>query len=286
MTIKPILFPLLAIVISVGCSKWNRRPAEISRLPAVRMASDSVGLKLAVAEIPVEDFEKLEEFWAWLDAQSIPLDVRREWDRNGMRGAIAPPHLPAVFHELFGETRIEGVEHTADAGKHNLLTHKVKWNRSNEVEMILVSKPYERLHWTVQRSDGRQRTGANAQANCCFFLRSIPKGDGSVEVRIRPGIRFGQPKAKFKVRGDDFLYQSDQEEIEFDELELATRMRLGETLVIGSTYQSEGLGNAFFQNDQSESKTQRILLVRIIRTQLDDLFAPERIQTPIATPKN
>jgi hypothetical protein len=58
----------------------------------------------------------------------------------------------------------------------------------------------------------------------------------------------------------------------------------GEILIVSGTPDVKGLGQHFFASPNADEKSQTMLLVRLAQTQLDDLFAPDQILSPIVTP--
>ena len=58
----------------------------------------------------------------------------------------------------------------------------------------------------------------------------------------------------------------------------------GHVLMISGTPDVKGVGSSFFTEADSGTTYRRILLVRLAVTQYDDLFAPDQIVKPLATP--
>jgi len=58
----------------------------------------------------------------------------------------------------------------------------------------------------------------------------------------------------------------------------------GNVLMISGTPDVKGCGSSFFTETDSGTTYRRILLVRLAVTQYDDLFAPDQIVKPLATP--
>jgi hypothetical protein len=67
------------------------------------------------------------------------------------------------------------------------------------------------------------------------------------------------------------------------ELAIHCRLKPGETLIVGPTRPEIGLGKSYFADAPSESAKMRLVLIRLARTQWDDLFLPQRPKSTLAT---
>jgi len=69
----------------------------------------------------------------------------------------------------------------------------------------------------------------------------------------------------------------------FEDLLIETTLSPGQTFVVSASPDAVGIGAAFFAANGESQRRRRVLLLRLAQTQLDDLFAPDRSLTPIAT---
>jgi hypothetical protein len=74
-----------------------------------------------------------------------------------------------------------------------------------------------------------------------------------------------------------------QDHERYDDLTISAVLNPGQTFVLAGTREVQGLGQHFFPAGERFPDHRRILLLRLAQTQLDDLFNPSPMFTPIAT---
>ena len=248
----------------------------MSRLPAVRMKPDSIALEIAVAFVDLSKAKQLTQLWGAIDEQGIPIDRRRVLDANGIRCGIATTQMPAVFAEL--------VDSNEEDDQQTLVAHQLIQNGFGEAHPIEVSATVPRLHWSVLASDQQTRTGTCDNATCYFELRTYPMGNGTTEIELCPKIRHGAPRPKLSSENNAFTLRPLLDEVSLAEVAFGCRLKPGDTLIVGPTNPSSGLGKNFLVGESNGSHVIRLVLVRLARTQMDDLFSPKKLHSPLATP--
>jgi hypothetical protein len=119
-------------------------------------------------------------------------------------------------------------------------------------------------------------------AQCQFDLTAMPEGDGTVSIQLTPEIYHGQSHQCWVAQDGTFRVDSTRNCQRFEDLFIETILSPGQTLVLSASPDPVGLGEAFFIDAKSQRR-RTVLLVRLAQTQLDDLFAPDRSLTPIAS---
>lgn len=297
MFMRTRLYILLVIPLGVllGCAPWDqtKKTGSIS-FPKARMAVDAVGLEIAVAQLDLGQSESFESFWSLLDQQELSLDLRKRLDQNGIRAAIMASHPPPMFQQLVDPKTLAPEEMNAlevQLNEHGLLrptprmvTHDRISNREGESHIVATSEYHPQASWTVLAGSS-QTPGVAEHARGVMAISTYPQGDGSVRLIIRPEIHHGLSRQRIGVGGGTFLIESGQSVLPINDLKIEVNLRSGESLVLAPTRDISDLGRIFFGrpelDSQPESKksplTHRFLVIRVIQTQMDDLFSDSNI---------
>ena len=282
---------LLAVCLFAGgCARWDK-PDDRSefKFPQGRLASDAVALEIGIAQLDDSQSEQFERFWELLDQQELPLPERQLMDQNGLRVAIMASHAPAILHELLlprppelenlsiveeqlmAENRLEP--------KSRMVLHQRIANRNGQAHPIQTSSVHPQFQWTVHSGD-LQSIGAGELVRGFIDVTTLPSGDGTVRLRFSPQVHHGQVRPSFGVADKAFFMDSSQSIKKLADLTFTVRVRPGQTVVIAPTADVEDLGKLFFGEPDPEvgepqvdtHMTHRVLLVRVVQTQMDDLF--------------
>jgi hypothetical protein len=257
---------------AAGCHHWEGRSHDSSPLAKASLYADCSVLEILTLEINRSREDELASFWKEVDCQAIPVEQRRAMDRNGFRAGVAASQLPASIHRLM---------RTSDADRLTATPYRQIQNRSGQTHDLDITPPVETMNWRVEGLNQPPRVGSCQNAACAFAIKTIPFGDRSVQVELTPKIRYGSPRPKITVEQNQFSLRPILDELTFAEIGFGTRLRVGQTLIVGAAEAPTGLAREFFEDAPAERT--RILLIRLVHSQMDDLFAPDRIQTPIAT---
>lgn len=259
----------------LGCRNWQPADENLPRLPAARMKPDSISLEIAVANIPRDRADQLARLWAEIDEQGIALERRKVLDANGFRCGIATTQMPAVFRELVDVDNPKRVPPP-------LVAHQLIQNGFGEAHPIDVAGT-NKLRWSVVGVDEQRRSGMCENATCFFELRTYPMGNGTAEIELCPRIRHGEARPKLSSENNAFSLRPLFDEVALTEVAFGCRLKPGETLIVGPTYPASGLGETFLDGAATESDVVRLVLVRLARTQMDDLFSPQKLHAPLVT---
>ncbi|MEC8162763.1 MAG: hypothetical protein VX111_16580, partial [Planctomycetota bacterium] len=122
-------------------------------------------------------------------------------------------------------------------------------------------------------------------AECHLSLRSYPRRDGTVRLKLTPEIHHGQPRQGVDVATHSLIFRPFRDKEVFSELEMEANLRPGHIIVVAASGDESLLGHHFLSQSQAvEEGREKLVLVRLVQTQLDDLFDPGQIFTPIETP--
>ena len=294
--------------IQSGCSSWYAQPGETSTSKPVstafqklRMSPDSVVLEVAVARIDLDRGADFNRLWSEIDTSTIPLANRKRLDQNGIRAGTISSQLPAVLQSLL-EPRPIDVDSLSGLQKQmhekgilepdpRYLLHDGIQNRSGEIHPVPVTRVLPTASWTL-KSEAGQSVGAGEHVRGFIELMTYPNGNGTVRLVCTPCLHLGQPKTQIAVQSQRFVYETATDKKQLDDLSFETQLKSGQTLILAPTSDMGDLGGLLFgsavadriaSNTSNTSRSFRILLVRILQTQMDDLFAPVESKEKLTT---
>ena len=284
-----VLTFLALLTIATGCANWNTNndpTPQAFGLTKSRMSARSVGIEIAVAQVDASQTAQLQELLATLDQQKLPLETRQQLDRNGLTCGIMSTRAPAVFHDLLEPFTPDpdsvdiAARPLALAGKldpiSRLLIHQRISNADGEVYPVGTSDQYADLAWIVHQAS--QHLPGEAHAARCFFdITTFPNSDGSAKLKLMPVIRHGKEVSRIEVAEGSFVMDRGQRRKQLEPVSFEIQLRAGQTLIVAATQpfadrakENSTLGPLLLGSDRSDET--RLLLVRLVQTQMDDLF--------------
>lgn len=286
---SPVLCLLASLTFAVGCANWDTSN-ELSRQPfslaKSRMSPRSVGIEIAVAQLDATQAEPLQRLLSSVDQQKLSLETRQRLDRNGLTCGIMSTRPPAVFHDLLEPYLPDpdsvdlAARPLALAGKldpvSRLLIHQRISNQDGEIYPVGASDLYSNLTWVVNHADHSSPGQAN-QARCFFDITTFPNSDGSATLKLVPVIRHGKDVTRIEVAEGSFVMDRGQRRSSLDEIAFEIQLQTGQTLIIAannpptSSGTEPGLLGPLLLGSDGSNET-RLLLVRLVQTQMDDLF--------------
>ena len=296
-------FMFLAVCLSGlgGCAQWDKSEAGREfKFPQGRLASDAVALEIGIAQLDISQSKSFEEFWDLLDQQELPLSERQLLDQNGLRVAIMASHAPATLNELLSPRPLEledltlVEEHLMAENrlerKSRMVLHQRIANRDGQAHPVQTSKVHPQFSWTICNGDLKS-LGAGQWVRGMIDVTTLPEGDGSVRLRFSPQIYHGEIRPSFGVANKAFFMDATQTICKIEDLTFTVRVRPGETVVIAPTADVEDLGLLFFGDTEAKRSlsqkashlTHRVLMVRVVQTQMDDLFGDSKTSERLTT---
>ena len=250
-----------------------------------KMPSDSVVVEIAIVDA-VDDPETSERIWQQLDESTLAPEQRRALALNGFRFGISQGALPLELEQLLiDQEAVEDIDLETGAlapgiGK-NRERHQLG---TGETVQLATAPSREQLAWIMDEGDYRRGKSCE-NAECQLSLRSYPKSDGTVRLKLTPEIHYGNVRQGVDVASNSLIFRPFRDREVFAELEMAANLRPGQVMVLGSSGHSTLMGHLFLsQAETVEEGRRKLVLVRLVQTQLDDLFAPGQMFSPLETP--
>jgi hypothetical protein len=258
--ITALCLAVSAALVAVGCRnlKVNEKPTVGIALPKSQMESDSVAVRVAIAELDELQESSFRKFIETTDSQKISLPMRQRLDENGIRVSVissvnsaqlqrllAPLELK---HEWLSEQEIELLE----AGKlepvHRLTGQRHVEKKRGESFCIEVSPVQPSATWRVHV--GERTYGDRATlAQCQVRVTSWPQPDGSVQLQFMPEIHHGRKLSRIGVSDRNLAVEERRDIKEFRSLAFDVSIQPGETVIVAPTGKLERLGKLFFGAD-------------------------------------
>jgi hypothetical protein len=279
------------VLISAGCAALTKQSTgEPSSLPPLKSTANTVGLEIALLKLTPETESQIAPIWSEIDESQLPIDLRRELADNGMRcglfGSRIPAKLKLLIDQLVEPQLIDSeADSTGDgirvgAGPVPICRHLQ--SRTGQRHELLASEVLPEI--AVLRSEHEQVVGKTYQdAQCIWALKTFPQGDGRVRVQLTPEVHFGQPQNQWIGQSTGIFRQvTARRRKAFEDLRIEAVVSPGQTIMLSGTGTVKGLGQHFFTyGTDTETPGKKLLLIRLARSQYDDLFSSERILTPI-----
>ncbi|HRF01642.1 MAG TPA: hypothetical protein PLI18_14055 [Pirellulaceae bacterium] len=276
---------------TLGCAAWKKeastaqKPAADRPMHTYKMAPDSVVVEIAVVDAPA-DPDVMERIWLSLDETAIAPESRRLLAINGFRVGVAPGNLPAELAGLLAEQhRLEDVDAETGALAPGARSPQQRHQLRTGQAVQLAAVPIQPTVTWLLEEDGYRSGGAFDDAECQIALRGYPRRDGTVRLRLIPEIHYGEARQSVDVANNSMILRPFRQKRVFQELETVIDLRPGQVVVLGSSGGDGRLGHQFLaQPTATEERRRRLILVRPVQTQLDDLFAREQRFLPLETP--
>lgn len=285
--ITNILVILAISVGSIGCQsiitpQWSLED-EVNKtaLSAPQLAPDAVILEVAFIRVPSNTNGSDSTFWPDVDETHLSADIRKRLSQNGIRCGLIAGSLPDSLNELInGDANTVDLEAMTGGLKLNLENRNQRLQfRAGQAGQIVMSKSVKE-NITVITSDSQYAAAERFnQAQCQFQIKTYPQGDGRVRIELTPQIHHGDPRAEFTGQDGAWLLKTQRAVKQYDTVPIEAMISPGESLLLSADAHNKGLGRQFFVINDDDEKTNHLLLMRLVHTQYDDLFAPN--ETPL-----
>jgi hypothetical protein len=284
---RVVVIGLLCIALTSGCSLWKeeKKTKKEASFPAPVPAPDSVTIDVTFVHVPPDTEYLAEELWRDVDEQHLPTELRRRLEANGFRCGMIGSQYPEALEELIAHTENKDQFDTEmGAPRVGKATGRKRIQcRSGKLSKLITSETYPQMA-VMTNDDGELRGRSCNNAHCEFSMRSFTLGDGRVRFELTPEIHHGVPKQTIVGGQNAFRFDVTQERMSLDQLHIETTLSPGQTLLLTATPEANGLGGKFFRSGKSSKNHAKLLLIRLAQTQMDNLFVPDDIAAPIATP--
>ncbi|MFO0883624.1 MAG: hypothetical protein U0894_05455 [Pirellulales bacterium] len=278
----------IALAMLSGCARWRSedettKSSQPQSLGAPILAADTVIVEVAFARLPQSDQASYDAIWTAADEQHFSTEIRKEWNANGMRCGVFGNQLPGPVREALSQKSIALDNQSEDDSQLEVDRSARRLQcRAGRRSKIIVSKKESMAY--LMRTGGQVSGQLLNEATCMFGMKAFPKGDGRVRLDLHPEIEHGDLKQKWVGQEGALMQQVSRDRIVIEPLRLEAVLAPGQTLALSATHDLKGLGEHFFNETAAGTPMRTWLLVRLVQTQHDDLFAPDKIATPLTTP--
>lgn len=290
-----------ALMAAVGCTPIKPQGKPI--LSSVRMPPHSVGLEIVFVRCPADDPRVNKELWTEIDETPFPAELRRLWAQNGFRVGIVAGPIPNVLAELVEvkptappdtptktltskekqakaeadkEQKIEDAANLAADPRVRIRQLSLRPGQRSE---IIASSVYD--EWPVLTCDGGDISGQTyAQAQGVFGMKIANQRDSRVQLELVPELLHGQSRQRWVGEQGVLRLETGRAKRAFDKMAIRATLSSGQILALSCLPNRLGsVGNYFFTEKQPGKMEQKLLLVRLIQRQHDDI-----LPTPDAMP--
>jgi hypothetical protein len=278
----------LSLIVGLsGCASWSSPPASENagpKLPAPKLAADTVVVETVLIRFPEDQALALNEIWRVVDESVIDLSVRRELNANGLKCGLLMGEMPQVVRSRLKELNASdpgnSLERLGLAAEVSSETQRLNCHRGRRKELSLRPGLSEDLT-IVEMRGGVMRGNRYSQPRLLMDIRATPLGDGRASLKMTPEVEYGDFQDIIVTSPNQVAQRSDVRRPQHRWEHLATEATLkpGQFLLLTLTDPPRGIGQALFSTRTAERTTERVLLVvQLMSSQLDELFAPEEVE--------
>lgn len=275
-----------------GCARWSYESSGLSTqvekqksiLPTPKPTPDTVVIEAVLIRFPEEQVAALNDVWRVVDESVIDLSTRRALHSNGIQCGVLVGEMPQVVRDRLKELNAKdpgnSMERLGLAAEVSSDTQRLHCHAGKRKDLSLrpgLSGTLTILH----TRDGIIHGNTYEQPRVLMDLRATPLGDGRARLKLVPEIEHGEPQEVFLNSPTQLAQRTDvrRRQQRWDYLAMETTVAPGQFIFCTLTDPPRGLGQALFSTRTSERTTERVLLVmRVMSSQLDDLFAPEDVE--------
>ena len=254
------------------------RGSQNSLMSPVALAESGVRIDVFVITIPYDRRELLERFWNDVEESEIPIAVRNDLYKNGLRQGMLPSKIPVSFERLLElkdippQRPFEQVIKTGSAASEEPLRkyRDIIMMRKQPLECPISDEMIPKLP-VLTMVDGKP-TG-QVYSNACgkIWISTDEQPDGSVLVKTIPEIHFGGVIRKYTSEAGEYNRKTYISKLQFDQLAVETKLLLGQWVVIGpETRQNAGFGRDIFSRGEGTPE-QIFVAIRLRQTSKDGI---------------
>jgi len=251
-----------------------------SLITPATLPESCVAIEVFVIRIPYDRHELLEQFWNDVEESEIPITVRNNLYKNGLRQGMLPSKIPVSFERLlelkdippqrpFEQVTLSGPDTIGEPLRRSV---KIQMMRKQPTEFPIYEegKMIPKLS-VLAMVDGKP--SGKVYHNACgkIWISTDEQPDGSVLVKTIPEIHHGGVTGKYTSEAGILFRTVYTLKLSFDQLAVETKLLLGQWVVIGSeTRHNTGFGRDIFS--QGEGTPEQILVaIRLSQTGKDGI---------------
>ncbi|MEM7474953.1 MAG: hypothetical protein AAF483_08170 [Planctomycetota bacterium] len=279
------------LALSAGCAQWSKENTATEEfLPKLKKPPDTVVVETVLVRYPKAKSKDFARVWDTVDETYFGIESRQALDRNGVRMGLLIGELPQVIREQIAITSHDQandvLEHAGLAADADNKTRRLQCRAGRRKELFVRRELGEPLT-VLTNLNGEAQGEVYERAVVLFDLRAFPKGNKQVLIKLTPEIQHGETKHSYVSSDFGVRPEARRERKTWPELAIETNLSPGQIFVMSGTTPSKALGKAFFSTrtaDQTDENV--ILLLRVLETQVDELFAPETVVQAQAAAEN
>lgn len=276
---------LFLVGCAAGCAHWSKEQpvaADSQLLSPPKISPDTVVVEAVLIRFPEERAAELANVWRVVDESIIDIKTRRELAANGLQCGMLVGEVPEVVRdrlkELTANDARNSLERLGLAAEVPSDTQRLHCHAGHRKELAVRPGITDTLTVVHTRDD---KIHGNTYVHPYVFLdvRATPLGDGRAELKLTPEIEHGERREVFRSNQIAHVNMPLPERQRWDYLSMKMTMAPGQFFLCTLSDPPRGLGQAFFSTRTSERTTERVLLVlRVVSSELDELFAPEQVE--------
>ena len=282
---------LLSIIASLplalsGCSLFQNETATENKssdfkLPTPQLPADAVVVELQFLRMSDAKIAEVDQLWQISDEQVLPIQTRKRLEANGLRMGLVPGDMPTIVQQWIAEAqqrlRDETLEQASVASNISLVPKQLTFRAGKRKEILLHAEQNQWVPVIYQEED--QLCGETFETpEFILATTAIPHGDGRATLLFTPEIKHGQVRNVVVGKDAAFRFEWQRQRRAFDELLSQITLSPGQTVIVTCTEPPKGLGSQFFITESFSRQREHVLiLLRLSRTQLDELFDPDGV---------
>jgi hypothetical protein len=266
-----------------GCSLFQNETATENKstdfkLPTPQLPADAVVVELQFLRMSDAKIAEVDQLWQITDEQVIPIQTRKRLEANGLRMGLVPGDMPTIVQQWIAEAqqrlRDETLEQASVASNISLVPKQLTFRAGKRKEILLHAEQDKWVPVIYQEED--QLCGETFETpEFILATTAIPHGDGRATLLFTPEIKHGQVRNVVVGKDAAFRFEWQRQRRAFDELLSQITLSPGQTVIVTCTEPPKGLGSQFFITESFSRQREHVLiLLRLSRTQLDELFDP------------
>lgn len=291
----PHFYPLLCIAVIIvlcGCRpnmflstpNTNTPLQDDSFLLSGRVSSaDTVAVEVFYVRCPYGDSMLNTDLWKDVDEQAFSPKLRRALAANGIRVGLIGNQLPSSFLQILKSRDDENpnqIVTTIRLGEMSDTPHLMRKTisaRNGQRNEINVSDIKSEA--TVLFTEGGTLGGETfTQSQGVLVIRTQTCGDGSVNVEMSPEVQYGQARQTFSYDAGSVTMETARPKRTFDSLRSSVNMKPGQVVVMTCVPDTgTNIGSFFFTGDETEAPYQKLLCLRILQTQHNDMYTQDGV---------
>ncbi|MDR1494269.1 MAG: hypothetical protein LBT05_16360 [Planctomycetaceae bacterium] len=269
--------------IAISCTQISERLHLFSTmqenkptLAPLPLSETGVVLDIYKIRVPYNRRELLEELWNETEEKEIPLETRNELYKHGLRQGQIAVKIPVPLSRLLDLQNVvpqrpfQIVKNPAtkeDLSKRYTAIAMMK----NQPLEFLTCDPIDELP-VLNLVDGNVAGRVYRNAKGVILVTTDEQPDGSVIMKTVPEIHFGDESSKYISEGGQYKPLFWQSKLSFDQLEVKTKLLLGQWVIIGPDSRSPGgFGKDILSRGNGDPE-QIIIAIRLVQTHKEGIY--------------